>query len=661
MGEEDDETEEEAVDRIRGEISDRYDTDSQVIKQLESTLEDLNIPRMLIDASRKPKVVFYSLCQQLRSITDFRESLFSQCLAVRAKQANEMLARGYKQSSRFGRWDPVELESGCAIQPYQAPGRLTYPVVFRAHTYFMSSLENRQKFMDNPLHFLKLDSPPPVVPVKLALVGPPKSGKTMLARRLERDHGIVCLSAGEAVRQFVTEFPASSLTREMETHLKAGVTLPDALVVQALEAIMLSQRCQTRGYVLDGYPNTIEQVKLMTELCIIPVQIIELTLSAKEVHWRGTADRHSPDRALPLHDSAPILDVRLSTYKRNIDVVRSHYQKEHRNWYILEGNRSKWWLNDRCAQLMNEQLTTAQHYLEKRTVGEAASIFGLCVSPDECNNRLGEFSHYCPVRLATKHELVDCSYETTMKYTAEYRARYYKLAGQKELDMFLAEAHNYVSPTAPHMLPDSLPRYITKAEVKQMFPKELAFRGYCPVTYVLGNKRYEALTPGSRDHVVLYDDELFSMLDDKTMEMFLRQPWDYNRTPLPAKLPPARVAQDVTSLPMLGYMEQTVAKAIIASMTSCSDFKPKYPYVNAHKSALLYVGYHLKAHNPKATEYSREKYRKKLGKFKEHCDLIKYLGNNMNRKYRPEPERPIDFNYKMGEFLALKSYPLPIN
>ena len=75
----------------------------------QNTLEDLNIPRIMIDASRKPKVVFYSLCQQLRSITDFRESLFSQCLAVRARQANEMLAKGYKQSSRFGRWDPVEV------------------------------------------------------------------------------------------------------------------------------------------------------------------------------------------------------------------------------------------------------------------------------------------------------------------------------------------------------------------------------------------------------------------------------------------------------------------------------------------------------------------------------------------------------------------------
>ena len=68
-----------------------------------------------------------------------------------------------------------------------------------------------------------------------------------VARRLERDHGIVCLSAGEAVRRFMVQFPTSSLTKEMESHLRAGVTLPDALVVEAMEKIMLSQQCQTRG------------------------------------------------------------------------------------------------------------------------------------------------------------------------------------------------------------------------------------------------------------------------------------------------------------------------------------------------------------------------------------------------------------------------------
>ena len=64
--------------------------------------------------------------------------------------------------------------------------------------------------------------------------------------------------------------------------------------------------------------------------------------------------------------------------------------------------------------------------------------------------------------------------------------------------------------------------------------------------------RYEALKPGSRDHVVMYDDELFSTVNESAMEVFLKQPWKFNKTPLPSKLPPAKVAQDVTSLPMLG-------------------------------------------------------------------------------------------------------------
>ena len=120
----------------------------------------------------------------------------------------------------------------------------------------------------------------------------------------------------------------------------------------------------------------------------------------------------------------------------------------------------------------------------------AASIYGLCVTPSECASRLGEFSHYCPVSLAPRYELIDCSEESTLKYTAEYRARYYKMAGQRELDLFLESAEKFVAPTAPNRLPENLPRCVSKGEVKQMFPKELAFRGYCPVTYVLGNKRY---------------------------------------------------------------------------------------------------------------------------------------------------------------------------
>jgi len=45
---------------------------------------------------------------------------------------------------------------------------------------------------------------------------------------------------------------------------------------------------------------------------------------------------------------------------------------------------------------------------------------------------------------------------------------------------------------------------------------------------------------------------------------------------------------------MLGYMEQTVALAITKALTAVGTAKPKYPFVSATKSALIYAAYHLK-------------------------------------------------------------------
>lgn len=56
-------------------------------------------------------------------------------------------------------------------------------------------------------------------------------------------------------------------------------------------------------------------------------------------------------------------------------------------------------------------------------VGQAASVYGLCISPAEFKARLGEFSHYCPASLA-QGELVDCSEDTSLQYSAEFRYMY---------------------------------------------------------------------------------------------------------------------------------------------------------------------------------------------------------------------------------------------
>ena len=76
--------------------------------------------------------------------------------------------------------------------------------------------------------------------------------------------------------------------------------------------------------------------------------------------------------------------------------------------------------------------------------------------------------------------------------------------------------------------------------------------------------------------------------------LFLSLPEKYWNLELPHKLPPRKDPLPVTGLPMLGYMEQGVAAALISSLTAAGNFKPKYPFISSSRSALLYVAYHLK-------------------------------------------------------------------
>ena len=76
--------------------------------------------------------------------------------------------------------------------------------------------------------------------------------------------------------------------------------------------------------------------------------------------------------------------------------------------------------------------------------------------------------------------------------------------------------------------------------------------------------------------------------------LICRTPEKYYDLKLPHKLPPAKEPLPVTGLPMLGYMEQSCATALVKALTACGNFKPKYPFLCSSRSALMYVAYHLK-------------------------------------------------------------------
>lgn len=64
------------------------------------------------------------------------------------------------------------------IQPLPWPLNSSYPLIFHQYIYFFITEENRNIFMLNPLKYLKQQKPKPSLPLKIAVIGPPKSGKT---------------------------------------------------------------------------------------------------------------------------------------------------------------------------------------------------------------------------------------------------------------------------------------------------------------------------------------------------------------------------------------------------------------------------------------------------------------------------------------------------
>ncbi|KAM8809905.1 adenylate kinase 9 [Eudromia elegans] len=664
LEEEEEETEEEhesdALERIRNEIAEKFELERDHLQGVQEEFERMLIPQTEIGGERKPHIVRYRIYRTLNPLVENRSSIFEKCYPISLPLAHKMLIFSYKYPSSFGQWDPVKLSEGDIIKSPQSHQNPAYPVIHRQYIYFLSTKENKEKFMKNPIKYICQPKPKPAMPIKIAVLGPPKSGKTTVAKKFASTYGFLRLTVGDAIRLVLNEQPESELALVIKWHLHKGLTVPDELAVQALDVTLMNHMCTTAGVVIDGYPLTRKQVNLLESVRIIPVKIFELEIDAKEVFRRALSDKENANRyPYPEHDSSQILAIRNSCYKQHIDSIRTYYEKEHQNWCVIDAFHSKWWIWNKLLQEVQVVVKEIQIYLERIREGKAASIADLCITPEELQYRLGEFGQYCPVSLAEKHELRDCSVTSSLQFAAEFRGHYYKMASQEELEKFLNEPELYVPPLAPHPLPppEMLPKKLTVAEVKALFPISAEMQGYCPVTYLDGKQRYEALVPGNIEYAAKYRDKVYIFESEEKLQKFMRLPEKYWNVKLPHKLPPVKEPILLTALPLAGYLEQGVATSLIKALNEVGCLKPKFPFLSVKRTALLFVAYHLKAFNPRSPERARRKYRRELEQFAERCALIPYLGAQMPRRYREPRGAPADLDRKLRAFLALQHAP----
>ena len=95
---------------------------------------------------------------------------------------------------------------------------------------------------------------------RLLIIGPPGAGKGTQASRIAERYGVPAISTGDIFRANITG--GTELGRKVQAIIERGELVPDALTNEIV-ADRLAQDDAREGFLLDGYPRTVEQVQAL--------------------------------------------------------------------------------------------------------------------------------------------------------------------------------------------------------------------------------------------------------------------------------------------------------------------------------------------------------------------------------------------------------------
>ncbi len=98
---------------------------------------------------------------------------------------------------------------------------------------------------------------------RLILFGAPGAGKGTQARLLSEQFGIPHISTGDMLRAAVAA--GTALGKQAKAIMEAGKLVPDDLVIRIVRET-LAAPAAAKGFVLDGFPRTLDQAKALAGL-----------------------------------------------------------------------------------------------------------------------------------------------------------------------------------------------------------------------------------------------------------------------------------------------------------------------------------------------------------------------------------------------------------
>ena len=124
--------------------------------------------------------------------------------------------------------------------------------------------------------------------MKAVIFGAPGSGKGTYASRLHAQLGVEVIAMGDIFREMMKE--NSDLGRKIKSYVEKGALVPDNIVNEVLKK-WLSKIPAEKGFMLDGYPRTVQQADNLEKivkidsviLLVVPDWIIVERLSTRRI------------------------------------------------------------------------------------------------------------------------------------------------------------------------------------------------------------------------------------------------------------------------------------------------------------------------------------------------------------------------------------------
>ena len=153
----------------------------------------------------------------------------------------------------------------------------------------------------------------------LLFLGPPGAGKGTQAVLLSKRNSYLHLSTGELLRKEIDS--GTELGKQVKDIMNKGELVSDQLV---LEIVKMNLKRDNKGWILDGYPRNLSQVKSLNDVLTNINQPLEVVfyldipdeVLIKRLLMRGRKD-----------DNEKTIITRLQIYKETTEPLIEHYKK----------------------------------------------------------------------------------------------------------------------------------------------------------------------------------------------------------------------------------------------------------------------------------------------------------------------------------------------